>query len=75
MNVLPVLDQIADHLRHLPPCIAGIGVRRLAVAADRGRRFNIVLTQVAMRIAGHRDRDVRPDEVTNRLEDVMVARA
>ena len=75
MNVLPVLDQIADHLRHLPPCIAGISVRGLAVAADRGRRFDIVLTQIAVRIAGHRDRDVRSDEVTDRLEDVMIARA
>ena len=75
MNVLAVLDQIADHLRHLPPCIAGISVRGLAVAADRGRRFDIVLTQIAVRIAGHRDRDVRSDEVTDRLEDVMIARA
>ena len=43
--------------------------------AGTGGSFDIVLTQIAVRIAGHRDRDVRSDEVTDRLEDVMIARA
>ena len=50
-------------------------MRRLAIAAQNLHGIDIVLIQVAMRIAGHRDRQIRAGQSADFLQDVEIAAA
>ena len=67
MNVLPILQQIAKHLGNNPLGLLGVGMRRLAVAAQNRTVIHIFLTQVAMRIADDRNRQIRTGDFPDRL--------
>ena len=47
-------------------------MRRLPIAAQNLNRFDIVPFQIAMRIAGHRDRNIGADQLADFLKNVKM---
>ena len=72
--MLTFFQQIAKHLRHFALGFIGVGMRTFPITAQNRTVFHIFLTQIAMRIAGHRDWQIRADQLADGQQDMMIAR-
>ena len=73
MDILPFFQQIAQHLRDSAFRRVGVGVRRFAVAAQDRALFHIVLAQVAVRVSGDGNRQIRPGQLPDFFQQPVFA--